>query len=120
MALKALPLTSNLQDTPEMLRFAVRRVAVQFRRSHKKIEPESRIGWQSKIHGFMGSCLKQQPLLLRTFSSIVESYNEILGTRKKKLKKLLEPSRFDNAITFEQAFGRKVICWRHLTYATLP
>lgn len=103
-----------------MLRFAVRRVALQFRHSHKKIEPESRIGWQIKNKVFIGLYLRQQPLLLRTFSSIAESYNEILGTRKKKCKKLLEPSHFDNAITFEQAFGRKVICWRRLSCATLP
>jgi hypothetical protein len=110
------------QHTAHMLRSAVRRVASQFRRSPQQIDLRtlSRSARPSKNLGFIGLCGVQQRLLLadpllllRTFSSTVESRNglDALGAYKRKAKILLEPSRFDGATTFEQAFGRQVIAW---------
>jgi hypothetical protein len=51
-----------------------------------------------------------QRTLLRFFSSINQSREDSLDqNRKRKTKKLLEPSNFDTAVTFEEAFGQQVM-----------
>jgi hypothetical protein len=83
---------------------------------HVRVFPQckaaiSRIQWPLKEHNANYTwAMRQKPLLYRSFTSIIESRSEALDHgHDRKVKKLLEPSLFDNAVTFEQAFGENVI-----------
>ena len=94
----------------DMLRFDFCRASFQIRLFPQCTGAFSRIHFQSKQHGFIGpSNLNQRPTFLRTISSFKESKADMLDdSYTRKWKKLLEPSHFDGAVTFEEAFGRKV------------
>jgi hypothetical protein len=94
-----------------MLRFEAFRVAFHFRLVPQRIEAVCRFQWPFKRHILnYAYTMYQRPLLLRTFTSIIDSRSDALENgSSRKMKKLLEPSLFDSAVTFEEAFGENVI-----------
>jgi hypothetical protein len=104
-----------------MLRFDVSRAAVLIRLQSQRSAAGSSIQFQTKQLGFDGShTLSNRPIFHREFSSFIESNNHALDhSQKRKWKRLLEPSHFDSAVTFEEAFGRKVVAQFLSPYAPL-
>jgi hypothetical protein len=97
--------------TINMLRFDFSRAALQIRLLPQISAQFSRMPSRAKIQDSNAPyLLYQRPLANRAFSSFIQSDNSTLDNdSRRKWKKLLEPSQFDSAVTFEEAFGQKVV-----------
>jgi hypothetical protein len=97
--------------TINMLRFDIFRAALQIRLLPQISAQFSRMPSRAKIQDANAPyLLYQRPLANRAFSIFIQSDNSTLDNdSRRKWKKLLEPSHFDSAVTFEEAFGQKVV-----------
>jgi hypothetical protein len=94
-----------------MPRIHFSRAALLVRLYSQRSAAGSKIRFETEQLKFNGlRTLITSPIFHRALSSFIESSNDALDNSfKRKSKKLLEPSHFDSVVTFEEAFGRKVV-----------
>lgn len=91
-----------------MLRFGVVRFALHGRLFPLRTEAAGRKKFPFERNSL--NHVYQRLFFFKTFTSIIESSSDAPDhDHSRKMKKLLEPSLFDSAVTFEEAFGENVI-----------